>query len=271
LVNRVWQHHFGRGLVPIPNNFGTRGEPPSHPELLDHLTTELVCHGWSIKWLHRYILASRTYQLAATLSPSLLAKDPANVWLGRYPRHRLDAESLRDALLAVSGNLDRTRPGPHPFPSILKWGWTQHNPFKEVYPSNHRSVYLMTQRFQKHPFLALFDGPDTNASTDKRSESLLPLQALYLMNDPFVREQAEGFGRRLIAGAAEPEHRITAAHQMAWGRPPTAGEVARGLEYLHRYSDELRRNGAPPDRVEIEAWTSYARVLLTANEFVFVD
>jgi hypothetical protein len=271
LVNRVWQYHFGRGLVPTPNNFGVRGEPASHPELLDHLAAEFVRHGWSLKWLHRHILSSKTYQLAATPSPALLAKDPANVWLGRYPRRRLDAEALRDALLAVSGKLDRARPGPHPFPSILKWGWTQHNPFKEVYPSNHRSVYLMTQRFQKHPFLALFDGPDTNASTGIRPESLLPLQALYLMNDPFVREQAESFARRLIASSAEPEARISRAHEWAWGRPPTAAENAKGLDYVGRCIEELRRAGAPPERLEIEAWTSYARVMLTANEFVFVD
>ena len=270
-VNRVWQHHFGRGLVPTPNNLGIRGEPPSHPELLDHLAAEFVRHGWSVKWLHRYILESKTYQLASTPSPELLSKDPGNVWLGRFSRRRLDAESIRDALLAVSGKLDRKRPGPHPFPPIDKWGWTQHNPFKEVYPSNHRSVYLMTQRFQKHPFLALFDGPDTNVSTGKRSDSLLPLQALYLMNDPFVREQAEGFARRIMAHTADNDGRVAWAHQEAWCRPATAGEIANDIQYLQRYAEELRRSGTPADRVELEAWSSLARVKLTANEFVFVD
>ncbi len=241
LVNRVWQHHFGRGLVATPNNFGLRGEPPSHPELLDHLTAEFVRHGWSLRWLHRYILGSKTYQLASTPTPELLAKDPANVWLGRFSRRRLDAEALRDALLTVGGTLDRTRPGPHPFPPIQAWGWTQHAPFKEVYASRHRSVYLMTQRFQKHPFLALFDGPDTNVATGRRTESLLPLQALYLMNDPFVREQAEGFTRMLFDRAAMPERRIDWAHLVAWGWPATAAEIARGLDYVRQYAEELRR------------------------------
>jgi hypothetical protein len=271
LVNRVWQHHFGRGLVPTPNNFGMRGEPPSHAELLDHLAAEFVRHGWSIKWLHRYILASKTYQLASTPSPELLAKDPGNVWLGRQTRRRLDAESIRDALLAVGGTLDRSRPGAHPFPPIAAWGWTQHNPFKAIYPSNHRSVYLMTQRFQKHPFLALFDGPDTNVSTGKRPESLLPLQALYLMNDPFVRAQAEGFARVLLQRAPDSERRIDLAHRRAWARPALAGEIEKGMDYVQRYADGLRRAGAPAERVELEAWTSYAAVLLTANAFVFVD
>jgi hypothetical protein len=271
LVNRIWQQHFGRGLVPTPNNFGLRGEPPTHPELLDYLAAEFVRHGWSIRWLHRTILLSKTYQLASSPSPDLQAKDPANLWLGRFPRRRLDAEALRDALLTVGGNLDRARPGPHPFPPIQSWGWTQHAPFKDIYPSRHRSVYLMTQRFQKHPFLALFDGPDTNVSTGKRTEALLPLQALYLMNDPFVREQAEGFARRLIAETANPKQRIALAHQLAWGRPPSAPEAAKAMDYLHRYAEELHRVGTPSDRKEIETWTSLARVMLTANEFVFVD
>jgi hypothetical protein len=271
LVNRVWQHHFGRGLVPTPNNFGMRGEPPSHPELLDYLTAEFVRHGWSIHWLHRTILQSKTYQLASAPTAELTSKDPANIWLGRFPRRRLDAEALRDALLVIGGNLDRARPGPHPFPPIQSWGWTQHAPFKEVYASRHRSVYLMTQRFQKHPFLALFDGPDTNVSTGQRAEALLPLQALYLMNDPFVREQAEGFARRLIADTGDREGRVRWAHELAWGRPPSDEERTRAVAYVQRYADELRRAGAPPARVELETWTSLARVLLTANEFVFVD
>jgi hypothetical protein len=271
LVNRVWQYHFGRGLVPTANNFGLRGEPPTHPELLDHLASEFVRRGWSIKWLHRYIMASKTYQLSSTPTPELLAKDPANLWLGRFSRRRLDAEALRDALLAISGRLDRRRPGPHPFPPIQSWGWTQHNPFKAVYPSNYRSVYLMTQRILRHPYLALFDGPDTNASTEKRAGSLLPLQALYFANNPFVREQAEGFAQRLLQHAAEPDRRIRFAHQLAWNRAATPEEIRKGTAYLDHYRTELQRSGAPANRLEIEAWTSYARIILTANEFVFVD
>ncbi|MSQ93122.1 MAG: DUF1553 domain-containing protein [Gemmataceae bacterium] len=269
LVNRVWQYHFGTGLVATPNNFGTRGELPSHPELLDHLALEFVKQGWSIKWLHRYILSSKTYQLLASPSADLASKDPSNRWLSHFPRRRLDAEALRDAMLSVSGKLDLKRPGPHPFPPIQNWGWTQHNPFKDIYPSNHRSVYLMTQRIQRHPFLALFDGPDTNASTEKRTTSLVPLQALYLMNHSFVREQAEAFAKRTLAVAAEG--RIAWAHQTAWGRPASKAETQKGVEYLRRYQEELKRSGEAPERLELSAWTSFARVLLTANEFVFVD
>ena len=169
MVNRIWQHHFGRGIVATPSNFGVRGEPPSHPELLDWLAARLVSAGWSIKAIHREIVLSETYQLASEQDERDAALDPENRLLWRYPRRRLDAESIRDAMLAVSGRLDRSRPGRHPFPPIESWRWTQHDAFKTVYPTDHRSVYLMTQRLLKHPFLAIFDGPDTNSSTDVRS------------------------------------------------------------------------------------------------------
>jgi cytochrome c553 len=271
LVNRVWQHHFGRGLVTTPSNFGTRGEPPTHPNLLDWLTARFVEGGWSIKALHRLILLSKTYQLASADDDAGLAIDPGNRWYWRHDRRRLDAEAIRDALLTVAGNLDLTRPGPHPFPPIERWGWTQHNPFKEVYPTRHRSVYLMTQRFQRHPFLALFDGPDTNTSTDQRTASTVPLQALFLMNDPFVTEQAEGFARRLLGASADPARRIDLAHRWALARPATWEEEVRGVHYVEEYRRRLAEAGTPAGRLELEAWTSYARVLLCATEFVYVD
>jgi cytochrome c553 len=271
IVNRVWQHHFGRGLVTTPSNFGARGEPPTHPELLDWLTARFVESDWSIKSLHRLILLSQTYRLASADDEANAARDPGNRWYWRADRRRLDAEALRDTLLAVSGKLDRSRPGPHPFPPMDRWGWTQHNPFKEVYPTNHRSVYLMTQRFQRHPFLALFDGPDTNTSTEQRTASTVPLQALFLTNDPFVTEQAEGFARRLLAASGDSRWRIDLAHRLAWARPARPDEVARGIHYMEEYRQRLAEAGAPAERLELEAWTSYARVLLCANEFVCLD
>src|SRR5262249_30148780 len=140
--------HFGRGLAGTPNNLGMRGEPPAHPELLDWLAATFVEKGWSVKALHRLIVLSKTYQLASAHDETAAAKDPGNRWYWRHDRRRLEAEAIRDALLAVSGTLRRDRPGPHPFPAIGGWRWTQHDPFKEVYPSAHRSVYLMTQRIQ---------------------------------------------------------------------------------------------------------------------------
>jgi Protein of unknown function (DUF1553)/Protein of unknown function (DUF1549)/Planctomycete cytochrome C len=271
MVNRIWQHHFGRGIVATPSNFGVRGEPPTHPELLDWLTARLIARGWSIKMIHREIMLSKTYQLSSDVEPSSALGDPENRWLGHFPRRRLDAESIRDAMLAVSGNLDRARPGPHPFPPIESWHWTQHDPFKAVYPSNHRSVYLMTQRLVKHPYLALFDGPDTNASTDARPVSTVPLQALYLMNNPFVLEQAGTWARRLTAGSCSPRTRIERAFQTAWGRPPEPDELERTLGFVQAYRDRTAAIGTPSDSAELDAWTSLATVMLTSNEFLYVD
>src|SRR5262249_23697252 len=205
MVNRIWQHHFGVGLVATANDFGARGQRPSHPELLDSLAAEFVRSGWSIKTLHRLILTSAVYQQAsanpqAGNAPSV---DADNRLLWRYPRRRLDAESIRDALLAIGGKLDRSPGGPHPFPPSRQWGYTQPAPSAAVYDTNRRSVYLMTQRLKRHPFLALFDGADTNASTPLRSPTTVPTQALYFMNDPFVHEQANAFAARLIGNAAD--------------------------------------------------------------------
>jgi hypothetical protein len=271
MVNRIWQHHFGRGIVATPSNFGIRGEPPSHPELLDWLADRFVASGWSVKAIQREIVLSQTYQLSSDLDSHNSALDPDNRWLCRFQRQRLDAESLRDAMLAVAGNLNESRPGPHPFPAIETWGWTQHNAFKAVYPSNHRSLYLMTQRLVKHPYLAIFDGPDTNVSTEARPNSTVPLQALFLMNNPFVQEQAAGLARRLIAASSEPAKRIEMAYRLAWSRPPTTDDCRRAQEFVKTAQLASAQSGAPMAICEHEAWASLAKIMLTANEFLYID
>ncbi len=273
MANRIWQHHFGRGIVATPSNFGLRGMAPTHPELLDWLAAEFVESGWSIKAMHRLIVSSKTYQLSSLVdSPSHCESiDPDNRWYWRHDRLRLDAEAIRDSLLMAGGNLDLARPGPHPFPPIGTWGWTQHNPFNDVYPSRHRSVYLMTQRFQRHPFLGIFDGPDTNTTTDRRPSSTVPSQALFMMNNPFVAEQANGLAKRLIASEPDSLCRLRLAYELAWGRMPTREEEQESLDYLDRYRRELLRVGVGLADCDREGWTSLAKVLLSANEFVYVD
>ena len=271
MVNRVWQHHFGKGLVGTPSNFGLRGESPTHGELLDWLTARFVADGWSIKKLHRQIVLSKTYRLASGPDAENLAIDPGNRWYWRFDRRRLEAEAIRDALLATAGNLDRRQPADHPFPPIADWKWTQHSPFKAVYPSTQRSVYLMTQRLVRHPYLALFDGPDPNVSTDVRTSATVPLQALYMMNNPFVAEQAADFARRLCEAEPAARDRVRAAIRLAYGREPTSDECDRGVAYVEKYAAEGEAAGAAPADAMQEAWASFARVLLTANEFVYVD
>jgi hypothetical protein len=271
MVNRVWQHHFGKGLVGTPSNFGLRGESPTHPELLDWLTARFVDDGWSIKSLHRRILHSKTYQMASGSDAANLAIDPGNRWYWRFDRRRLEAEAIRDALLATAGNLDRRRPGDHPFPPIAEWSWTQHSPFRAVYPSSQRSVYLMTQRLVRHPYLALFDGPDPNLSTDVRTSATVPLQALYLMNNPFVAKQAADFARRLCDTAPDTRGRVRTAICLAYGREANGDECDRASAYIEKYTAESTASGAAPADTARDAWTSFARVLLTANEFVYID
>jgi hypothetical protein len=271
MVNRIWQHHFGHGLVATPSNFGTRGAAPTHPELLDYLAAVFVENGWSVKAIDRLILTSKTWQLSSAFDDVNAAKDTGNTLYWRHERRRLDAEAIRDALLSVSGALNRQRPGPHPFPPIAEWHWTQHNQFKAVYDTPHRSVYLMTQRLQRHPFLALFDGPDTNTTTEQRPVSTVPQQALYLMNSPEVRKLAEAFGERLRNAAPDDASRVRSACVACYGRPATADDLQRAETFLRRYREQAIGTGIEAVRAERDAWTSYARILLSANEFVYVD
>ncbi len=268
MVNRVWQHLFGKGIVATPSNFGIRGELPTHPELLDWLSARFVDSGWSIKSMIRLIVHSKSYQLSSEFQAEGTLKDPSNQTYWRHDRRRLDAEAIRDGMLMLGGDLDLERPGTHPFPPITNWAWTQHSPFKAVYASNHRSVYLMTQRLQRHPYLSLFDGPDTNNSTDVRTSSTVPLQALYLMNNPFVRQEAEGFARRLRNISSDESRRAHWAITLAWNRPPKEGEIESCLAYVHRVAEQC---AGPSDQREHEAWTSLAKVMLASNEFLYVD
>jgi hypothetical protein len=271
MVNRIWQHHFTRPIVPTPSDFGLRGTPPSHPELLDHLAREFIASGWSIKAMHRKIMLSKTYQLASTHDQAAFEKDSGNTWYWRSDRRRLDAEALRDTLLALGGNLDPSRPGPHPFPPVERWRYTAHRQFKALYPSDHRSVYLMVQRLHPHPYLSIFNGPDTSMTTAVRDQSSVPLQALFLLNSPFVHAQAGRFAGRLIAEEPDPAARLRLAYLWTFARPPSDSEATQALAYLERYAQSLADEGVEPSRRTAEAWASLGRVLLASNEFISVD
>ena len=270
-VNRVWQWHFGRGIVPTPSDFGSRGEPPSHPELLEWLADEFVASGWRLKALHRRIMLSRTYQLASVPDPTLDAIDPDGVWLWRHVRRRLDAESIRDAMLFVSGGLDRSVPDGHPFPDVSTWGFTIHQPFHGEYDSNRRSLYLMVQRNRRHPYLALFDAADPNQSVDRRLPTTTPTQALYLMNAEFVHRQAAAFAARLAAAGGTEAERIDRGIEMASGFLPAGEERDACAAFLADYRRHLVDRGITADEAEPQAWAALCRVLLTDNSFLSVE
>ncbi|MGL6076470.1 MAG: PSD1 and planctomycete cytochrome C domain-containing protein [Fimbriiglobus sp.] len=260
-VNRVWQHHFGRGLVPTPNDFGKQGTTPTHPELLDRLAKMFIDGEYSVKRLHKRILMSRAYRLSSQGTvKDADTLDPNNELLTKFRKRRLDAESIRDTLLIQSGLLDTTPAEAHPFPDPSQWNFTQHNPFRAVYATKKRSVYLMTQRIQRHPYLMIFDGPDTNSSTGARITSTTPLQSLYFLNDPFVHEAAQGISKRL---PKESKAMIEAAYPKLLNRSATESEVQTGLAYL-------RKAETLTDTPEA-ARESYIRSLLRLNEFVYLD
>jgi len=264
MVNRLWQGHFGVGLVTTPNNLGVRSDPPVHRDLLDHLAAEFVDRGWSVQAMHRLIMNSAAYQRSSADLESGRERDPANRLLWRFNRRRLDAESLRDAWLWASGELRLDRPGAHPFPGPDRWTWTQHTPFQERYDSRHRSVYLMTQRFQRHPFLALFDGPDTNTSTEARRASIVPQQALFAMNNAFIDERARALARRLAEAGPGDDARLAALSAWCWQRPlRVPGESALLRDGLTQARALGPDSGDP--------WVLLARVFLTSNEFLHVD
>jgi len=284
MVNRLWQHHFGRGLVATPNDFGTQGRRPTDLELLDWLASRFIESGWSVKAMHRLMLNSATYQQGSSvqgreargeseqsLDSRLSTLDPNETLFSPFTRHRLDAEQLRDALLAVSGELDPTPGGVHPFPAEQTWAFTQHAPFHAVYESKKRSVYLMQQRIRKHPFLALFDGADPNASTGERGVTTTPLQALFAMNDKFAHEQAMAFARRLLREEGEDRFRLERAYQLAFARRARPDEVSECLASLEAVRSKLRANGSSADEQALMAWSSVARALLGSNEFLFID
>ena len=278
MVNRIWQYHFGRGIVVTPNDFGMRGQLPTHPELLDYLASQFIKQGWSVKSMHRMILLSQTWQLSSA-TPSdpagLIARnsslDPNNDLYWHFNRSRLDAESIRDSLLFVGGDLDETPGGVHPFPPQHTWGWTQHNPFVANYESRRRSIYLMQQRLKKNPYLALFDGADPSSSTGVRLPSTTPLQALFAMNDPLAHSQSTRFAQRILASGSDDQLRVTAAYQLAFSRPPLPEEQQECQEFLTTYRKRLGDLKVPADQVEIKAWSALARSLMGSNEFIYVD
>jgi hypothetical protein len=271
MANRIWQHHFGRGLVPTPNDFGKQGKPPTHPELLDHLAARFRAGGWSIKSLHRLIMQSRTYQMSGERDPQALAQDPANEWLASFPRRRLDAEAIRDTLLVLGDNLDLSAPGPHPFPSQDTWDFTQHKPFKAVYESRHRSVYLMTQRIQRHPYLAIFDGADPSTSTAARMNSTTPLQALFLLNDPLVHEQSQRIAARILSHSPDLKARVNHTYELFFARTAKEEEIDSARQFLANAAKMLEENASATDQRKAEAWQAYARALFRLNEFVYLD
>ena len=274
IVNRVWGWHFGQGIVATPDDFGARGEAPSHPELLDWLASRFVEDGWSIKKLHRRIMLTRTYQMASGDDAANALKDSKNAYHWKFNRRRLDAEEIRDSLLSLAGDLDAAPGGEQPFPPEMQWKYTQHTPFlgaEAAYANRKRSVYLMQQRIRRQPFLELFDGADPNAETGVRPLTTTALQALYMMNDPFFHEQADKVAVRVGMNYGSDTERLGYAYKLVFGRAPSADEVRDGRAFLAAARKSLTDSAVPDWQRNRETWGSMMRVLLASNEFLTLD
>ncbi|HEY1173215.1 MAG TPA: DUF1549 and DUF1553 domain-containing protein [Verrucomicrobiae bacterium] len=248
IVNRVWQQHFGQGLVPTTDDFGVMGQEPSHPQLLDHLASWFMEHGWSVKALHRYILSSATWQQSSAGNERALLKDPGNKLLWRMSPRRLEFEPLRDSLLQVAGKLDT---------SIGGRGAALDE--KNV----RRAVYGHTDRFRIPALLRNFDVANPDTSIARRSETTVPLQALYLMNSGFARQQAEAVLKRPeMVKAASAEEKVKTAFRLVYSRQPTREELKLAQEYAGPIATDEAGN---------KRWVNLVQGLLIANEFVFVD
>src|SRR5262245_11148592 len=261
MVNRIWQHHFGEGIVRTPSNFGKLGEPPTHPELLDWLAVEFMNGGWSVKRMHRLMMTSQAYQMASDDVAADVAIDPENRLLWRMPRARLEAEIIRDQILAVAGNLDGALGGPcvypHIDPKLFQSSTKRTWPGKpDDDPSTwRRSLYVYSKRSIRYPLFEAFDQPNLINSCDRRNNSTIAPQALLLMNNNFVLTEAKYFAERLRREAGDDARaQARKAYRLALGRAPTAFELAKTVEFIRSGPDGL---------------AEFCHALFNLNEFVY--
>lgn len=270
MANRLWQYHFGRGIVESSNNFGQLGTPPTHPELLDYLASRLIAEGGRLKPLHRLIMTSRAYQMSSATRPEAVAVDPRNELLWKYDSRRLSAEEVRDSILAVNGALNRDVYGPSVFPDLSAeilagqsqpgQGWGKSTPEEQ----NRRSVYIHVKRSLLTPLLTAFDLPEPDRSCEARFATLQPGQALALLNGDFIHQQASRLAQAIGGADLDDAGVVTAAIQTVLARPASEQEIAAGRKLMQ----DLQTNYglSRGDAVDL-----YCLTVLNWNEFVFLD
>ncbi len=253
IVNRLWQHHFGRGIVATPSDFGAQGDPPSHPELLEFLASELIRGGWKLKPIHELIMQSAAYRQTSSVDPRNSRLDPGNRWFSRQNRRRLEAEAIRDSILQVSGRLDPTAFGPGTLDDAM----------------TRRSIYFTVKRSRLVPWMMVFDAPDALSGIAVRPTTTVAPQALLLLNNPQVRLWAEAFARRVTSPEASPAEQVTRAYRLALGRAPDGPELREQEAFLRAQSARYRVAGRP-DPATV-ALADLCHALFCLNEFVVID
>jgi hypothetical protein len=293
-VNRYWQMFFGQGLVKTSEDMGTRGDPPTHPELLDWLATEFIANGWNVKAMQRLIVTSATYRQSSKVTPVLLDRDPENHLLARGPRSRLTAEMIRDTALFVSGLLHEEIGGPSVFPYQPPGVWEElafgdgfsaqeykQSTGKDLY---RRSLYTFWKRTAPPPELTIFDAPDREKCVARRAQTITPLQALVLLNDPTYVEAARALAQRAIhEGGKADASRITHAFRLVTARPPVRDELAtltnllrRERKHYRNHQDEAlsllnvgeSKRDERIDTSELAAWTVVCSAILNLDESI---
>ncbi|MFN0199591.1 MAG: DUF1553 domain-containing protein, partial [Planctomycetaceae bacterium] len=266
MVNRVWSWHFGKGLVRSPDNFGLLGELPTHPELLDWLAIEFANSGWSIKDLHRLILTSATYRMSTNFRADYDEVDPENKWLWRMNRRRLEAEAIRDAILAVSGELDPQMRGSLLPTANRAYVTSTANVNPVVYETNRRSLYLPVVRSALFEMFQAFDFADPSVLNGQRDSTTVASQALFMMNSKIVSDKSLALAQKIYTlPDLTPEQRVAHLFEHILGREPTLGEVTGSLKYVNDYIQST--SGQPP----LAGWQSLIRVLIASNEFMYVE
>ena len=273
IVNRVWQHLFGRGLVATADNFGMNGAQPTHPDLLDHLAHRFVhTHEWSLKSLIRELVLTRTYRLAGISDAGNSAVDEANALHWRHNRRRLEAESLRDAMLAAGDRIDFERPHASAVFEIGEGEVGRNLDTTPIdTPRRYRSVYLPVVRGLIPEALRIFDFPDPSNPQGVRDETNVPAQALYLMNSPFVIQQAAALAERVIAERDGSRERIDLAHRLALGRPAEKDELAAAEAFVAKIAVRIADDEGGRVSREIAAWGALCQALLASADFRYVD
>ena len=288
-VNRIWEQFFGRGLVATSEDFGTQGEPPSHPELLDWLATELVAKQWDVKAMQRLIVTSATYRQSSWVTPELNQRDPYNRLLARGPRFRLEAEAIRDVALKASGLLSEKIGGPSVFPPQPEGIWTQHYSQEKWTPSQgedryRRGIYTFWRRTSAYPSFFTFDAPSRESCTARRPRTNTPLQALTTLNDPAFFEAAQHLALRIVKeGGSDPKARMVRGFRLCLARQPQPAELKQLLSYWTQQADRFKQGVNAKEALNLvgdlpwpegipvweeAAWTVVANVLLNLDETI---
>ena len=272
MVNRIWRWHFGQGLVASTDNFGALGERPSHPELLDWLARRFISEGWSVKAMHRVIMASSAYQMAANVERAPGSVDPENRLLSRFPLRRLEAEEIRDALLAVAGTLDLAMGGKTLPLKNREFVFNHTSKDATTYDSSRRALYLPIIRNHLYNLFEQFDYPDPAVPNGNRNATVVAPQALLMMNSDLVEQAAAKLASQLLARAELPDtKRVELAYVKAYGRPPTSRELTRAQTFLGQFERTVSAQKPEAKDCRAQAWATLCQTLLAANEFIYLN